>query len=67
MAIHLTTYRGGRILAKLLLKAEVEKVTNEKISMQEKLDHAYNQIKDMATKTVEATGGVKILGNNATE
>ena len=32
--------------------------------MQEKLDQAYNQIKEMATKTVEATGGVKILENN---
>ena len=35
--------------------------------MQNKLDQAYNQIKEMATKTVEATGGVKILGNSATE
>ena len=36
-------------------------------SSQEKLDQAYNQIKEMATKTVEATGGVKILGNNGNE
>ena len=35
--------------------------------MQNKLDQAYNQIKEMATKTVEATGGVKILGNNTSE
>ena len=35
--------------------------------MQNKLDQAYNQIKEMATKTVEATGGVKILGNNTNE
>ena len=35
--------------------------------MQDKLDQAYNQIKEMATKTVEATGGVKILGNNGTD
>ena len=46
------------------LKEEIEKVNAEKQSMQEKLDKAYSQIKDMATKTVEATGGVKILGNN---
>ena len=36
----------------------------EKDSLQQKLDQAYIQIKDMATKTVESTGGVKILGNN---
>ncbi len=46
------------------LKQEVEKSNVEKNSLQEKLDQAYNQIKEMATKTVEATGGVKILGNN---
>ena len=47
-----------------LLKEEIEKSNAEKKSLQEKLDQAYNQIKEMATKTVEATGGVKILGNN---
>ena len=36
----------------------------EKDSLLSKLDQAYLQIKEMATKTVEATGGVKILGNN---
>ena len=35
--------------------------------MQNKLNQAYNQIKEMATKTVEATGGVKIIGNNGNE
>ena len=35
--------------------------------MQDKLDQAYNQIKEMLTKTVEATGGVKIIGNNENE
>ena len=50
-----------------LLKEEVEKAIAEKQAMQEKLDQAYNQIKDMATKTVEATGGVKILGNSGNE
>ena len=49
------------------LNIEIEKMNNEKIAMQEKLDKAYNQIKELATKTVEATGGVKILGNNGTD
>ena len=39
----------------------------EKESLQLKLDQSYNQIKEMATKTVEATGGVKILGNNSND
>ena len=47
-----------------VLQEELEKVNNEKIALQEKLDKAYKEIKDMATKTVEATGGVKILGSN---
>ena len=42
----------------------MKKSNEEKKAIQEKLDQAYTQIKDMATKTVEATGGVKILGNN---
>ena len=49
------------------LKEDVEKSNAEKSSLQDKLDQAYNQIKEMATKTVEATGGVKILGNNASD
>ena len=49
------------------LKEEITKTNTEKTAMQEKLDQAYNQIKEMATKTVEATGGVKILGNNGNE
>lgn len=35
--------------------------------MQNKLDQAYSQIKEMATKTVEATGGLKILANNSND
>lgn len=31
--------------------------------MQNKLDKAYSEMRDLATKTVEATGGLKILGN----
>ena len=46
------------------LKEELQKSNNEKEALQNKLDKAYIQIKEMATKTVEATGGVKILGNN---
>ncbi len=49
------------------LKEELTKANAEKATLQEKLDQAYNQIKEMATKTVEATGGVKILGNNNNE
>ncbi len=46
------------------LQEEVKKSNLEKESLLSKLDQAYLQIKEMATKTVEATGGVKILGNN---
>ena len=28
------------------------------------MNQVYNQIKEMATKTVKATGGVKIIGND---
>lgn len=45
-------------------KQEIEKNNEEKKSLQDKLDQSYLQIKEMATKTVEATGGVKIIGNN---
>lgn len=48
----------------LSLQEEMKRVSSEKDALQEKLDQAYMQIKEMATKTVEATGGVKILGNN---
>ena len=50
-----------------ILNKEIEKTNKEKIAIQEKLDKAYSQIKEMATKTVESTGGVKILGNNRSE
>ena len=49
------------------LKEEVQKNNQEKEALQCKLDQAYNQIKEMATKTVEATGGVKIIGNNSND
>lgn len=34
------------------------------INLQEKMDKAYAELKDIATRTVEANGGVKIIGNN---
>ncbi len=46
------------------LQEEIKKANLEKENIQKKLDQAYIQIKDMATKTVEATGGVRIIGNN---
>lgn len=50
-----------------LLTEEIKNINTEKKSLQDKLDKAYLQIKDMATKTVESTGTVKILGNNQSE
>ena len=47
------------------LQEEVKKCNIEKEALQNKLDQAYVQIKDMATKTVESTGGLKIIGNNS--
>ena len=41
----------------------MEKSNNLNITLQEKLDKAYEEVKELATKTVESTGGVKILGN----
>ena len=49
------------------LQEEITKIAAEKAALQEKLDHAYTRIKDMATKTVVATGGLKILGNNTSD
>lgn len=46
------------------LKEELEKSNTQNLALQEKMDKAYIEIKELATKTVEATGGVKILGNN---
>ena len=33
----------------------------EKVELQQKLDDAYAQMRELAAKTVESTGGVKIL------
>lgn len=46
------------------LTQELQKLTAEKDTALEKLDRAYAQVKDMATRTVEASGGVKILNND---
>ncbi len=45
----------------LELNIQTERASNEQLGI--KLDNAYKEIKDMATKTVDATGGVKILNN----
>lgn len=34
------------------------------INLQEKMDKAYAELKDIVTRTVETNGGVKIVGNN---
>lgn len=49
------------------LKEELEKAHSLNSILQERMDKAYAELKELATKTVEATGGVKILGNNQTE
>lgn len=46
------------------LNLEIEKLNNMNINLQEKMDKAYAELKDIATRTVEANGGVKIIGNN---
>lgn len=46
------------------LKLELEKANELNASLQEKMDKAYAELKELATKTVEANGGVKILGQN---
>ncbi len=49
------------------LQEDVKKINAEKEALQNKLDQAYVQIKEMATKTVESTGGLKIIGNNTND
>ena len=46
------------------LNSEIEKLNTLNASLQEKVDKAYSELKELASKTVEANGGVKILGNN---
>lgn len=49
------------------LKEEIANVNNLNNVLQEKMDKAYAQLKELATKTVESAGGVKIIGNNQSE
>ncbi|MDR3289341.1 MAG: hypothetical protein LBT22_07935 [Peptococcaceae bacterium] len=49
------------------LTAELAKSAKLNVTLQEKLDHAYVEIKELATKTVEASSGVKIIGNSSSE
>lgn len=49
------------------LKEEIANVNNLNNVLQEKIDKAYAQLKELATKTVESAGGVKIIGNNQGE
>ena len=46
------------------LECELEKISALNVSMQDKMDKAYVEMKELATKTVEANGQVKIFSNN---
>lgn len=49
------------------LEAELEKEQKLNKILQEKTDKAYLEMKDLATRTVETSGGLKIIGNTANE
>ena len=49
------------------LKEEISNVNNLNNMLQEKMDKAYSELKELAAKTVESAGGVKILGNGQVE
>lgn len=49
------------------LEKEIDALNNQNNKLQDKLDKAYSEIKDMATKTVQATGGLKILNSHSKE
>ena len=49
------------------LNQEMLRIMDQNSVMQEKLDNAYAEIKNMATKTVESAGLVKIIGNSQNE
>ena len=49
------------------LEKEIDTLNNQNNKLQDKLDKAYSEIKDMATKTVQATGGLKILNSHSKE
>lgn len=50
-----------------VLTNELSKLNEQNSMLQEKLDNAYTEIKELATKTVESASGVKIIGNSAVE
>ncbi len=49
------------------LNEEIKKANDINVSLQEKMDKAYAELKELATKTVEANGGLKIISNNQTD
>ena len=49
------------------LNEEIKKANDINVSLQEKVDKAYAELKELATKTVEANGGLKIISNNQTD
>ncbi|MEG1009599.1 MAG: hypothetical protein RSE41_03735 [Clostridia bacterium] len=49
------------------LTQELTKSINLNQLLQEKLDNSYIEIKELATKTVESAGGIKIIGNTSNE
>lgn len=46
------------------LESEIARKDETFANLQTKLDEAYSQMRDLATKTVESTGGVKILNGS---
>ncbi|MCL1803986.1 MAG: hypothetical protein FWG30_10225 [Eubacteriaceae bacterium] len=47
------------------LEKELESLGKANVALQNKLDKAYAEIKELATKTVESASGVKIIGGGA--
>ena len=47
----------------VFLEKEIENSNKAVVALQNKLDKAYTEIREIATKTVESAGGVKIIGN----
>lgn len=49
------------------LTSEIANMSKQNNVLQEKLDNAYMEIKELATKTVESASGVKIIGNSGVD
>lgn len=47
------------------LEAEVDEKSKKIASLEDKLDAAHTQLRDLATKTVESSGGLKVISANA--